>query len=254
VAQPIFQRAAYSAIGAPGPAERVPALFFSSARGIQGLRNSYQQPLTILMTMVGVVLMIACGNVSMLIAARNAARQREFSLRTALGGSRTRLFRQLVTESLALVGAGTVCGWLFAIASTRALAAWSSLDVSLAPDGGVLAFTLALSVVASLMFGLAPLVTAARVPIGLVLKTSSANTTADRGKRRAGQAIVAAQIALCLVLLVGAGLLGRTLQNLNRADLGLRASFRPDARPRPTRSSRSDTSEALAGIAHDYGS
>jgi len=162
VAQPIFQRAAYSAIGAPGPAERVPALFFSSARGIQGLRNSYQQPLTILMTMVGVVLMIACGNVSMLIAARNAARQREFSLRTALGGSRARLFRQLVTESLALVGAGTVCGWLFAIASTRALAAWSSLDVSLAPDGGVLAFTLALSVVASLMFGLAPLVTAAR--------------------------------------------------------------------------------------------
>jgi ABC-type antimicrobial peptide transport system permease subunit len=77
----------------------------------------------------------------MLLAARNAARQREFSLRTALGGSRARLFRQLVTESLALVAAGTVCGWLFAIVATRALAAWSALDVTLAPDGRVLAFT-----------------------------------------------------------------------------------------------------------------
>src|SRR5256712_625061 len=224
MAQPVFQRAAYSAIGAPGSAERVPNLFFSSARGIQGLRDSYQQPLTILMTMVGVVLLIACGNVSMLLAARNAARQREFSLRTALGGSRARLFRQLVTESLALVAAGTVCGGLFAIVATRALAAWSALDVTLAPDGRVLAFTLALAAVAALMFGLAPLVTAARVPIGLVLETSSANTTADRGKTRTGQAIVAVQIALCLVLLVGAGLLVRTLQNLNAADLGFRTS------------------------------
>jgi predicted permease len=224
MAQPIFQRAAYSAIGTPAAGEKVPSVFFSSARGIQGLRNSYQQPLTTLMTMVGVVLLIACGNVSMLLAARNAARQREFSLRTALGGSRARLFRQLVTESLALVVAGTLCGWLFAIAATRALAAWSSLDVSIAPDGRVLVFTLALSVVAALVFGLAPLVTAARAPIGLVLKTSSANTTQDRGKRRAGQAIVAAQIALCLVLLVGGGLLVRTLQNLSRADLGMHAS------------------------------
>jgi hypothetical protein len=74
------------------------------------------------------------------------------------------------------------------------------------------------------MFGLAPLVTAARVPIGLVLKTSSANTTADRRKTRTGQAIVAVQIALCLVLLVGGGLLVRTLQNLNAADLGFRTS------------------------------
>ncbi len=223
MAQPIFQRAAYSPDGSPGPGERVPNLFFSAARGIQGLSNRYRQPLTTLMTMVGVVLLIACGNVSMLLAARNAARQREFSLRTALGGSRARLFRQLVTESLALVAVGTLCGWLFAIVATRALAAWSSLDASLAPDGRVLLFTLALSAIAALVFGLAPLVTAARAPIGLVLKTSSTNTTPDRGKRRAGQAIVAAQIALCLVLLVGGGLLVRTLQNLSSADLGFRA-------------------------------
>ena len=223
-AQPIFQRAAYSRLGTPDPKERVPTAFFTPARGIQGLRDAYRQPLTILMTMVGVVLLIACGNVSMLLAARNAARQREFSLRTALGGSRTRLFRQLVTESLALVAAGTALGWLFVIAATRALAAWSALDVTLAPDGRVLAFTLALSMAAALVFGLAPLVTASRVPIGLVLKTSGTNATADRGKTRTGQAIVAAQIALCLVLLVGAALLVRTLKNLNGADLGFRAS------------------------------
>jgi predicted permease len=223
-AQPIFQRAAYAQLGTPGPQERVPNVFFTAARGIQGLRNTYRQPLTILMTMVGVVLLIACGNVSMLLAARNAARQREFSLRTALGGSRTRLFRQLVTESLVLVAAGTALGWLFAIVATRTLAAWSTLDVTLAPDGRVLAFTLALSMAAALVFGLAPLVTASRVPIGLVLKTSGTNTTADRRKTRTGQAIVAAQIALCLVLLVGAALLVRTLKNLNGVDLGFRAS------------------------------
>jgi len=224
LAQPAFQRGAYAATGAPGPDERVPKLFFTPARGIQGLNNGYRQPLAILMAMVGVVLLIACGNVSMLLAARNAARAREFSLRTALGGSRARLFRQLTTESLLLVGAGTLVGWLFAIGATRALAAWSALDVTLAPDGTVLAFTLALSAMAAVAFGLAPLVTSARVPIGLVLKASSANATADRGKIRAGQAIMAAQIALCLVLLVGASLLVRTLVNLNSVDLGFRSS------------------------------
>jgi predicted permease len=224
LAQPVFQRASYANTGGPGAKDRVPNLFFSAARGIQGLNANYRQPLTILMAMVGVVLLIACGNVSMLLAARNAARAREFSLRTALGGSRARLFRQLVTESLLLVSLGTLLAWLFAIGATRVLAACSALDVTLAPDRMVLAFTLALSVAAALVFGLAPLVSAARVPIGLVLKTSSTNTTADRGKIRAGQAIVAAQIALCLVVLVSAGLLVRTLRNLNAADLGFRTS------------------------------
>jgi predicted permease len=224
MAQPGFERAAYSAIGPPGPTERVPHVYFSPARGIQGLRKDYQQPLTILMAMVGVVLLIACGNVSMLLAARNSAREREFSLRAALGGSRARLFRQLVVESLLLVGSGTLLGWLFAVAATRALAASSGLDVTLSPDGIVLAFTLVLSVLAALVFSLAPLAGAARVPMGTVLRTSSANTTADRGKTRAGQAIVALLIALCLVLLVGAGLMVRTLGNLTSVDLGLRTS------------------------------
>ena len=222
-AQPVFQRAAYSATAAPQGAEEIPKLSLTEARGIQGLRDNYERPLTLLMAMVGVVLLIACGNVSMLISARNAAREREFSLRTALGSSRLRLFRQLVTESLLLVTVGAVVGWGLAMLATRALAAWSDLDVTLSPDRTVLSFTIALSVLAALVFGLAPLRRAARVPIGLVLKSSATNLTADRHKLRGGQIVVAAQVALCLTLLVGASLLVRTLRNLSDADLGFRA-------------------------------
>jgi hypothetical protein len=133
MAQPVFQRAAYSAQPAPKPDEEIPQIGLTPARGIRGLRSDYRQPLAILMAMVAVVLLIACGNVSMLLAARNSAREREFSLRTALGGSRGRLFRQLVAESLVLVTIGTALGWGFAIVATRALASWSELDVTLAP-------------------------------------------------------------------------------------------------------------------------
>jgi predicted permease len=223
IAQPAFQRAAYTA-APPKPGDQVAQLFVTGARGIQGLRDSYSRPLSILMAMVAVVLLIACGNVSMLMAARNAAREREFSLRTALGGSRVRLLRQLGTESLVLVTSGAALGWAFAIAATRALAAWSELDVTLAPDRNVLLFTLGLSVIAALAFGLAPLRTVSRVPAGLVLKSTALHVTADRGRVRAGRMVIAVQIALCLVLLVGAGLLVRTLRNLNNADLGFDAA------------------------------
>jgi predicted permease len=223
-AQPIFQRAAYTAFGAPATDEKIPTLFFSTARGIQGLRDAYARPLTILMVMVLVVLLIACGNVAMLLSARNSARQREFSLRAALGGSRLRLFRQLLVESLLLVAAGTSLGWLFAVGATRALAAWSSLDVALAPDRNVLGYTILLSAIAALTFGLAPLREAGRVAIGSVLKASASNVTADRRKLRSGQVVVVAQIALCLILFVAGGLLVRTMQNLNDADLGFHSS------------------------------
>jgi predicted permease len=221
--QPIFQQAAFSG-APPQPGTDVPRLYFTAARGIQGLNEAYWQPLRILMAMVVVVLLIACGNVSMLIAARNAAREREFSLRSALGGSRVRLFRQLIAESALLVAAGTILGWGFAVLATRALAAWSTLDVSLTPDRRVLFFTLVVSSTAALGFGLAPLRRAARIPAGSVLKASSSNVTADKRRLRTGNLVVGAQIALCVVLLVGAGLLVRTLSNLESANLGLRTS------------------------------
>jgi predicted permease len=222
--QPAFTRAAYGENAGPRPGETPARLSFSSARGMMGLRDQYRQPLRVLMAMVVLVLLIACGNIAMLLAARNSARLREFSLRTALGGSAVRLLRQLLVESVVLVAAGTVLGWLIAIWATRALAVISELDVELTPDATVFAYTLGLSLLATVVFGLAPLRAARRAPLGLVLKSSSVNTTADRDRMRGTRIVLAAQVALCVTLLVGAGLLVRTLQNLDGADLGLRTS------------------------------
>ena len=132
-ATPAFQTAAYSALGPPKEKEQVPKLFFTSAKGVAGASDNYNEPLKVLMGMVLLVLAIACANVSLLLVARNAARQREFSLRMALGGTRFDLFQQLLTESLILVIAGAGLGWLFANWSTRALAAWSQMTVKVVP-------------------------------------------------------------------------------------------------------------------------
>jgi predicted permease len=221
---PVFQRAAYATLGSPNRSEKPPNLYFAPARGIAGLREAVEDPLRILMAMVGLVLVIACGNVGMLLVARNAARQREFSVRMAIGGSRSRLLRQLLTESLLLVTAGAALAWVFAMAATRALTAWSDLDVSLAPDGAVLLFTLGVSIVAALVFGLAPLRSVMRVPIGLALKTSSATAGQDPQKLRGRKIVIALQISLCLTLLMGSGLLVRSLNNLQNINLGMRTS------------------------------
>jgi predicted permease len=221
---PIFQRAADEGLTAQDRNDKPPTLTLSDTRGLQGLREDYEQPLRVLMGMVALVLVIACGNVAMLLIARNAARQREFSLRMALGGRRVRLFRQLLTEAMLLVITGAALGWIFAVWATDALAKWSLLDQSLAPDLNVLLFTLLVSLAAALVFGLAPLRSAVSVPIGLALKTSSATTHQDRAKHRSGQVVIALQMALCLVLLIGAGLLVRTLRNLQNVNLGMRAS------------------------------
>jgi len=221
---PLFLDTAYWGGATKEPNRPKPRLHFGSARGNGGLRQDYERPLEVLMAMVGLVLLIACGNVATLLVARNASREREFSLRMALGAGRSRLFRQLLTESLLLVTAGGVLGWLFAAWSTKSLAAWSELDVSLAPDRLVLLFTLSVSALAALVFGLAPLRNAVRVPPGLALKTSAATSNQDRRKIRGGQLVVAAQMSLCLVLLVGGGLLLRTLLNLENTNLGMRVS------------------------------
>jgi predicted permease len=221
---PIFQRAAYSAVEKRDPKEHPPNLYLTPARGLGANRESLEQPLTVLMGMVGLVLLIACINVAMLLLARNSARTREFSVRMALGASRGRLFRQLLAESLLLVAAGAVVAWVFTGWATRALAAWAELDTSLAPDSTVLVFAAAVSLATALAFGLAPLRSAVRVPPGLALKTSVAVASEDRRKIRGGQIVVALQMALCLVLLVAAGLLLRTLRNLENANLGMRVS------------------------------
>ena len=220
---PIFQNALYEGVGKPNVKEQRSELHFTPVRGIENLRENYQEPLAVLMTMVGVVLAIACSNVAMLLVARNTARQREFSLRLALGASRFQLFRQLLAESLLLVAAGTALGWLFSTWATEILVTWAGLDFNVSPDHTVLAFTLALSALAALLFGLAPLRNAVRCSPGFALKTSASSATRNKNSNRSGQVVVAIQISLCLALLVCASLLLHTLRNLQKVNLGLRA-------------------------------
>ncbi|MGA2807456.1 MAG: ABC transporter permease [Terracidiphilus sp.] len=220
--QPVFQSAAYVGLGSPMEGEKPPVLSFVDAKNFPGYDQEYGKPLRILMAMVGLVLLIALTNVVMLLLARNATRQREFSLRLALGAGRGELLRQLLTESFLLVTAGGALAWGFAEMATRLLGRWAQIESSLAPDKTVLLFTLVLLALAALLFGLAPMRVALAGGAGLALKTSAATSNADAGKSRTGRIIVALQMTLCLVLLVGGGLLIRTLRNLENTPLGMR--------------------------------
>ena len=219
---PIFQRAAYLGLGSPAAGEKPPTLNLEEAKGFAGYSEEYGRPLRMLMAMVGFVLLIALTNVVMLLTARNAARQREFSMRMALGAGRSDLLRQLLAESFLLVAAGGALAWLFAKMATRSLAAWAQIESSLAPDRTVLLFALGILVVAALIFGLAPLRIALAAGPALSVKTSAATSNADAGRSRGARVMVAFQMTLCVVLLVGAGLLIRTLRNLENTPLGLR--------------------------------
>ncbi len=221
--QPLFRATAYAPLGTPKPGAQQVYLTLTPAKGLESYTDDYRRPLSLLMALVGLVLFIACANVALLLVARNQARQREFSLRLAIGASRGALFRQLLTESILLVLAGGLLAWLFAVPATTALAAWSHLDTSLRPDTTVLLFTLGVLIAAALAFGLAPLYDALSVPAGLALKSSTRTGTQDKRKSRFGRMVVAFQIALCVVLLVAAGLLLRTLRNLEQVPLGMRA-------------------------------
>jgi predicted permease len=220
--QPIFQTAAYVGLGKPKEGEKPPVLSLADAKNFPGYDAMYGNPLRILMAMVASVLLIALTNVVMLLMARNATRQREFSLRLALGAGRSELLRQLLIESFLLVTAGGALAWGFAEMATRLLGRWAQIESSLAPDKTVLLFTLAVLVIAALLFGLAPLRVALAGGAELALKTSAAVSNADAGKSRTGKLIVILQMALCVVLLVGGGLLIRTLRNLENTPLGMR--------------------------------
>ena len=210
-------------IGTFDPKQWKPLLEFVPARGIGGYNNEYREPLRILMGLVGMVLLIACTNVAMMVQARNTVRQREFSLRLALGAGKASLFGQLLGESLLLVTAGAGLGWLFAISATRMLASWSRIQTGLSPDRSVLLFTLLISSLAALAFGLIPLWSAMGAPVANVLRATSANTTTSRGRVLGGRIVLAGQMAICLVLLMAAGLLLRTLRNYASVNLGMQA-------------------------------
>jgi predicted permease len=208
-------------VGAYKTSEWQPLLEFVPARGIVGYNNKYREPVRVLMGLVVLVLLIACSNVAMMLQSRNVVRQREFSLRLAIGANKRTLFRQLLTESILLVVAGAGLGWGFALAATQALAAWSGIETGLAPDRNVLLFTAGLSTAAALVFGLIPLWTAMRAPVSTVLRSTSQTTTATPSRMLGGRIVLAGQLAVCLVLLMAAGLLLRTLRNYAEVDLGM---------------------------------
>lgn len=221
--QSTFGEAAKIGVGTIDAEQWKPLLNFDPAKGIEGYNQQYGQPVRILMGLVLLVLLIACSNVALLIMARNEARQREFSLRMAVGAKRGHLFRQLLTESSLLVVAGAGLGWAFALLATDALAAWSGIETGLAPNRNVLFFTLSISSISALAFGIAPLWFALRAPVSDVLRATATNITRDRHRALAGRALISAQVAVCLLLLVAAALLLHTLRNYETQDLGMRA-------------------------------
>jgi predicted permease len=210
-------------IGDVDSREWKPLLDFFPARGVDGSNEEYRTPVRMLMGLVGLVLLIACTNVTLMVQARNSAREHEFSLRMAVGARQGIIFRQLLCESLLLVGAGALLGWLFAIWATRLLASWSGIDTSLNPDATVLWFTLTISVLAALAFGLVPLWGAVRAPVAGVLRSTSSNATNTRSRVVAGRVVLSTQIAICLVLLMAGGLLLSTLRNYATQKLGIEA-------------------------------
>ena len=202
---------------------RLEALPASS--GVSSLRRRYESPLWLLLATSGLVLMIACANLANLIVARATVRQREMAVRLALGASRGRLIRQLLAESLLLAAAGAVFGAALAQALSRGLVSFlgtqgSRWSLDLTPDWRVLTFTTALATLTCVVFGLAPALQAARTSPGEAMKSSGRSLTAGRQRLGVRRALVVSQVALSLMLLVGALLFVRTLRNLQTIDTG----------------------------------
>jgi len=196
----------------------------SGGKGFSWLRGQYSQPLKILMTVVALVLLIACLNVANLLLARSTARQRELGVRLALGAGRARLIRQLLIESLLLGLLGGVAGLLVGFVGTKILvtlvsSGYQPIHLPLRPDLRALGFTMSISLITTLLFGLTPAILATRNRIAETLKDATRGT-ANRQRGRAGKLLVAIQVAVSVVLLVGAGLFLRTLFNLRTQDVG----------------------------------
>ncbi len=220
----------------------LPALIVNEgAGGLDSLRRQYSQPLYVLLTLVGLILALACANVANLLLARAAARRREIALRISVGAGRFRVIRQLLTESVLLAALGGALGILFAVWGMRFLTlllanGQTNFTLRAELNWHVLAVAAALSLLTGILFGLAPALQSTRVDVVSALKETRAGRPAMRHSFRISlsHALVAGQIAISLVMLVSAGLFGRTLSNLQSIELGFNRQnvllFQLDAR------------------------
>ena len=190
--------------------------------GLSHLRRQYSRALSILMGVVGLVLLITCANVANLLLARASARQREIALRMAVGAGKARVIRQLLVESLILSGLGGALGIGLAYWASALLLRFLSvgalpIQLDLSPDWRILGFTAGISLATGVVFGLAPALRGARVDLSAVLKRGGRGASPQQ---RLVRALSVLQVALSLVLLIGAGLLVRTLRHLDGIDPG----------------------------------
>jgi predicted permease len=196
-----------------------------AATGFSGIRNSFSTALIVLMCMVGLVLLIACANVANLLIARAFARQKEIAVRLSVGASRVQLVRQLLVESLVLSISGGFAGILLAMAMTRGMLALvpsegNPLLIRAEPDIRILLFTLGLTFLTGLIFGLVPALRASRPDLWTTLKDAVGSIAGAGGSLFLRKGLVTAQVALSFLLLFGAGLFVRSLQNLKATDTG----------------------------------
>ena len=196
-----------------------------ASTGLSDLGTEYRPALFTLMAIVGLVLLIACANIANLLLARGLVRRHELSVRLAIGASRWRLIRQLMTESLLLSGIGAMLGLLLAHWGSRLFVRLIStrrapFEINLAIDSHLLAFNTGIAILTALLFGLAPAWRSTRIQINQVLKDESPTSVSGSRRIHISRFLVAGQVALSLVLLVGAGLFLRTFQNLLEVDPG----------------------------------
>ncbi|MEO7192283.1 MAG: ABC transporter permease [Vicinamibacterales bacterium] len=198
----------------------------AAGQGVGDIRRRYANPLTALMILAGLVLIAACVNVANLMFARATSREREFALRVAIGAGHGRLVRQTLTEATVLVGAGALLGVALAVQGERALAAFFAggsrpIVLSLSVNARLLLFTLSVSVLTGLAFGLVPALRAARVDPARGLR-GTRTVAGSRRARTVGRILMVLQLAVSIVLLVTAGLFMRSLHLLESVDLGFK--------------------------------